>query len=186
MSPRIELRRAPPTQIHYLARPIAGAPLSNFLASLGVGALPPPGRSASSAAQSILGISRERWWLVSEEPARSSATSSAAAASFGIVVDIGDAWERFRISGEAVLELLSKGSALDLDARVFANGHCAPAAFAELHTLLNRGPDGEYFDLYCGRSYGETLHEWLAEAAAEFGPVGPFAKGGAGAGARTR
>ena len=106
MSPRIGLRRAPPAQIQYLARPIAGAPLSNLLASLGAGDLPSPGRSASSTAKSILAVGRERWWLVNEELAQSSDSCAMVTASFGIVVDIGDAWERFRISGEAVLDLL--------------------------------------------------------------------------------
>jgi heterotetrameric sarcosine oxidase gamma subunit len=181
---RIELRREVPTRIQYLARPIAGPSLSGFLARFEITELPPPGRSATSKANAILGIGRGRWWLVEDELAQSGDSSPIAMASFDIAVDISDAWERFRICGQGTLDLLSKGSALDLDQRVFAKGNCALASFAQLHTLLYRAPDGKHFDLYCGRSYAQSLEEWLAEAAAEFAWEEPPERGGAAGKAR--
>ena len=135
-------------------------------------------------ARSICGIGRGRWWLIEdeapgEEPSEGHLSRRPSSLSFGIAIDIGDAWDRFRLSGECALDLLAKGSTLDLDPRVFANGACALSSFAELRTLLHRSSDGTHFDLYCGRSYAQTLEEWLSEAAAEFGWGAPIEKGGA-------
>jgi heterotetrameric sarcosine oxidase gamma subunit len=183
--PRIELRRETPARILHLARPIPGPSLSELLVSFQAAELPAPGRSVAEKARSILGIGRGRWWLVEEKPVQPHDSPPTTTTSFGIAIDIGDACERFRISGECVLDLLSKGSALDLDRRAFANGACALSSFAQLHALLHRAPDGGHFDLYCGFSYAQSLEEWLCEAAAELGWEGPIGKGGATAKVRT-
>ena len=76
----------------------------------------------------------------------------------------------FAIRGDHVLDLLSKGSSLDLDRRIFVDGACAFAAFAQLHTLLHRAEDGRHFDLYCGRSYALSLEEWLERGGGRIRP----------------
>ncbi len=164
----ISLERSTPGRILHVARPIAVSSLSGPLASLGIAELPPMGRSVQAGTRAILGIGPSRWWLVEEDTLVAGHPRSDATAGFSIAVDIGDAWERFRIGGGNSLDLLSKGSSLDLDRRVFAGGACTLAAFAQLHTLLHRAGDGRHFDLYCGRSYALSLEEWLSEAAAEF------------------
>jgi heterotetrameric sarcosine oxidase gamma subunit len=184
----ISLRREMPARILHLARPNLGPPLDEVLASFQAAELPVPGRSSTMVARSILGIGHGRWWLIEdeapgEEPSQGHLSRPTSSLSFGIAIDIGDAWDRFRLSGESALDLLAKGSRLDLDPRVFANGACALSSFAELRTLLHRSSDGAHFDLYCGRSYAQTLEEWLGEAAAEFGWEAPIDKGGAPANA---
>ncbi|MFI4986256.1 MAG: sarcosine oxidase subunit gamma [Alphaproteobacteria bacterium] len=177
--PGIRLGEKAPASIMLLARPIEGPSLSALLSGFGVAQLPQSGRSARAGPRLILGVGPRRWWLVEEETAATGPAPSGLCAGFGVAVEIGDAWSRFRIAGEAILELLAKGSSLDLDPRVFAEGSCALAAFAQLHTLLHRPHGFEHFDLYCGRSYARSLHEWLIEAATEFGCEAPIGKGGA-------
>jgi methylglutamate dehydrogenase subunit D len=184
----ISLRREVPARILHLARPILGPALGELLSSFEAAELPVPGKSSTVGTRSILGIGRGRWWLVEdeapgEEPPQGHVSRRPSSLSFGIDIDIGDAWDRFRLSGECALDLLAKGSTLDLDPRVFANGTCALSSFAELRTLLHRSADGTHFDLYCGRSYAQTFEEWLGEAAAEFGWEAPMQKGGATANA---
>ena len=154
--PRIELRRETPARILHLARPIPGPSLSELLVSFQAAELPAPGRSVAEKARSIMGIGRGRWWLVEEKPVQPHDSPPTTTTSFGIAIDIGDACERFRISGECVLDLLSKGSALDLDRRAFANGACA------LSSVLRKiwwggaagvsvsGSDSHLCPFYCG------------------------------------
>jgi sarcosine oxidase subunit gamma len=165
-----------PAGILHLAEPRDGPALRSLLAALGAGDLPPPGRSVGSGARCLLGMGLARWWVVEEEPA---ATGLAACAeAFTIVADASDGWARLRIGGPAVLDLLAKGCALDLDPRAFPAGACAFTAFAHVHALLHRAEREAHFDLYCGTSLARSLREWLAEAAAEFGGGTPPWKGG--------
>jgi heterotetrameric sarcosine oxidase gamma subunit len=177
MPPGIRLSGPAPASITHLAQPIGGSCLSALHSTFGIAQLPQPGRTASAGAGLIFGIAPRHWWLVRDPAADSE--RDALVAGFGIVVDVSDAWSRFRIAGKGTLDLLAKGSTLDLDPRVFAEGSCALAAFAQLHTLLHRAHGAWHFDLYCGRSYARTLHEWLIEAAAEFGCETLVEKGGA-------
>jgi heterotetrameric sarcosine oxidase gamma subunit len=183
--PGITLGDEAPASITHLARPIDGPSLSALLSGFGIAELPQAGRSAGTGAWLILGVGARRWWLVEEVGLATEPAPSALSTGFGVAVDVGDAWSRFRISGAATLELLAKGSSLDLDPRVFIEGSCALAAFAQLRTLLHRPHGAEHFDLYCGRSYAHSLHEWLIEAATEFGCQAPIGKGGATAEATT-
>jgi heterotetrameric sarcosine oxidase gamma subunit len=178
MPPGLWIGGEAPASVFHLARPIDGPYLSALLSTFAIAQLPQPGRSASAGARLIFGIGPRRWWLVEEEAAAAEPAPSALVAGFSVAVDISEAWSRFRIAGSAALELLAKGSALDLDPRVFAEGACALAAFAQLHTLLH-SHGGGHFDLYCGRSYARSLHEWLIEAATEFGCEAPIGKGDA-------
>ena len=179
MSPGIRLSGPAPVSITHLAQPIGEPSLSTLLSTFGIAQLPQPGRTASAGARLIFGIAPRRWWLVREQGLPTDSEQDALVAGFGIAVDVSDAWSRFRIAGKAMLDLLAKGSTLDLDPRVFAEGSCALAAFAQLHTLLHRAHGAWHFDLYCGRSYARALHEWLIEAAAEFGCETLVEKGGA-------
>ncbi|MFI4995147.1 MAG: sarcosine oxidase subunit gamma [Hyphomicrobiales bacterium] len=179
MPPGIRLSDPAPASIAHLAQPIGGSSLSILLSTFGIAQLPRPGRTASAGAGLIFGIAPQRWWLVREQGLPADSKQDALVAGFGIAVDVSDAWSRFRIAGKAMLDLLAKGSTLDLDPRAFAEGTCALAAFAQLHTLLHRAHGAWHFDLYCGRSYARALHEWLIEAAAEFGCETLVEKGGA-------
>jgi len=182
--PGIALAESEPARILHLARPIEGTSLSAMLSGFTIAELPRTGRSAGAGARLLLGTGRGRWWLIDEEAPATEGKGGSLAAAFGVAVDIGDAWCRFRIAGQAVPDLLAKGSSLDLDPRVFPAGTCALAVFAQLHTLLHRAHRHAHFDLYCGRSYARTLEEWLIEAAAEFG-CKAIRKGGATTETRT-
>jgi heterotetrameric sarcosine oxidase gamma subunit len=170
-SPGIIFGVEAPDQIFLLARPIAGAALDAVKEALGATELPEVGRTAGRRSTALLGIGPSRWLLVREAGADDSAAiaPSTLARAFRIVTDMSDAWIRIRISGRAVRDLFAKGSTLDLDPRFFPPGACAAAPFAHMPAVLHRPEDGSSFHLYAGRSHALSFHEWLVEAAAEFG-----------------
>jgi sarcosine oxidase subunit gamma len=124
------------------------------------------GESCAAGGSYLLGIAPERWLLIVSDEDGPSAPAALSGA-FAIVVETGDAWTQFAISGSAAADLLAKGCALDLHPKVFAEGTCAVTKFAQLRCVLLRAADG--YRLFVGRSYAASCAEWLIEAAAEFG-----------------
>jgi sarcosine oxidase subunit gamma len=164
--PGIVLKEVPPFSILFLAQPIEGPVLAAVKSILGSApALPSVGATVGAGPVRLLGIGPNRYLLVREADV---AVASTLAPAFAISTELTDAWTRIRISGPATLELLAKGSALDLDAGSFTPGSCAGAPFAQMPTILHRADDRS-FDLYVGRSYALSMLEWLNDAAAEFG-----------------
>jgi sarcosine oxidase subunit gamma len=82
--------------------------------------------------------------------------------------DVADARTRFRIDGPRARDLLAKGTALDLDARVFTAGQCAQTLFAQLTVLLCRPGDAPAFELHVDRPAERYLWAWLTDAAREW------------------
>lgn len=85
--------------------------------------------------------------------------------------DVSESRAAIRISGPGTLDLLAKGSSLDLHPAVFPAGTCAQSTFALADVLLHRleAEPAPVFDVYVHRSFADYLWRWLEGAAAEFG-----------------
>jgi sarcosine oxidase subunit gamma len=149
-----------------LARPRTGAALDTILAAFRVEALPRIGASATASGSFLLGIGPGLWLLIAADNAPPEFPGAKFEAAFEVVVETGDAWTQFAISGSASRDLLAKGCALDLHPGAFREGGCAVTRFAELRCVLH--DVGVGYRLFVGRSYAASLAEWLIEAAAEF------------------
>jgi len=144
--------------IAHLRVPMAGARAAAERLSL-----PGPLRSAQAADHRALWLGPDQWLLIGD------GFSEALAVAGGFLTDVSHGRAAVRIGGPRARELLAKGCSLDLHARVFRPGHCAQTSIARTSVLLHAlGPD-DGFDLYCARSYAQSLWHWLTEAAAEFG-----------------
>ena len=134
-----------------------------------IGAEPPAiGRIARSGGALIAALAPGRFLVLHEEADLVSDLEAAVPASSGAVTDLGHARTILRLSGDAVVPLLSKGVLLDLDPRAFPPGALAQTSLHHMDVLLLRY-DERTFDLAVFRGFAVSLAEWLADAGLEFG-----------------
>ena len=82
-------------------------------------------------------------------------------------VDVSDAFEAFRLTGDEAASLLATGCSIDLHPSAFAVGACARALLARLDVVLTAVATG--YDVRVERSYAPHLWAWFENAAREFG-----------------
>ncbi len=140
-----------------------------FLASAGatLGADLPllPNTSTQARDCDVLWLGPDQWLLIGRDPALINEQLTIAG---GCLTDVSHGRAAWRISGPHSMDMLAKGCSLDLHPSVFQAGHCAQTSIAHVGVLLHRRDDGS-FDLYCARSYAQTLWHWLTEAGGEYG-----------------
>jgi sarcosine oxidase subunit gamma len=74
------------------------------------------------------------------------------------------------ISGPGVLDVLAKGSTLDLTPAGFEMGACAQSGLAKTSMLIGRIDDAEpVFEIIVRRSFADYVVRWLNHAAADYG-----------------
>jgi sarcosine oxidase subunit gamma len=133
-------------------------------AALGLALPGRPGTSANAHDRCALCLAPGEWLIAAGAPA-----AGAAAGAAGALVDVSHGRTVLRLSGSDVRELLAQGCALELDGAAFAPGRCAQTAIARIPVLLHRAGEDAVFDLYCARSYSQSLWQWLTAAAGGFG-----------------
>ncbi len=137
----------------------------HFQAELGA---PPPSRGTMTLTNGaeIVSIGPNRWVATAANP-----VSFAASANFA-VTDLGSARGYFTVSGEKAAAVLSKGTSIDLDAKVFASGSAAATRVSHFSTVIWRPQETGGFSILVPRSFARAFYHWLVLAAAEFGIVG--------------
>ena len=73
------------------------------------------------------------------------------------------------LSGPHLLDVLAKGSTLDLHPRVFTSGQCAQSTLGKAPALYVHVDEGPTLELVIRRSFSDYVGHWLADAAHEFG-----------------
>ena len=84
-------------------------------------------------------------------------------------VDISHKVVLFQLRGAQCRNVLRKGLPIDLHEDAFAEAQSATSMIDSVTVTVQRVEGG--FDLYCDRSYSETLWHWLNDAALEFMPL---------------
>ena len=84
------------------------------------------------------------------------------------ITDVSDALCTFSLSGAAVRNVLAKGCSLDLHPSKFGAGKCAQSLLAHAGITL-MALSNDTFILICRTSFAPYVHDWLVDAALEFG-----------------
>ena len=84
------------------------------------------------------------------------------------ITDVSDALCTMSLSGAAVRDVLAKGCSLDLLPAKFGAGKCAQTLLAHAGITLMALSD-DAFILICRASFAPYLHDWLVDAALEYG-----------------
>ena len=84
------------------------------------------------------------------------------------ITDVSDSLCALSLSGAAVRDVLAKGCSLDFLPSKFGTGRCAQSLLAHAGITLMALPD-DAFILICLTSFAPYVHDWLVDAALEYG-----------------
>ena len=84
------------------------------------------------------------------------------------ITDVSDSLCALSLSGAAVRDVLAKGCSLDFLPSKFGADRCAQSLLAHAGITLMAFPD-DAFILICRTSFAPYLHDWLVDAALEYG-----------------
>ena len=84
------------------------------------------------------------------------------------ITDVSDSLCALSLSGAAVRDVLAKGCSLDFLPSKFGAGRCAQSLLAHAGITLMALPD-DAFILICRTSFAPYVHDWLVDAALEYG-----------------
>lgn len=137
-----------------------------------LGCPPPtePNTTASSGAHTVFWLGPDEWLVHCADDARPALLDGLRTALAGVhnaVVDVSDYYVVMRLSGPKCLEVLSKGTPLDLHPRVFTTGHCAQSRFGHATVLLHKVSD-DSVDLQVRWSFAEYVWSYIVDGAREY------------------
>lgn len=127
-----------------------------------------PNRVGAGQARAIW-TGPDEWLILGDTPPAAAIEAAAGDAKAVSCVEIGDGRCVFDVTGPAAIDLLAKGTSLDLDPTVFAEGSSALTLFAQGNAIIDRRPDGDGFTLIMDVSIRHYLRDWFADAVVEFG-----------------
>ena len=111
-------------------------------------------------------------FMVICEAGKDEELASAIHASFGnrhaAVTNITDALAAFHLKGVAVRQVLAKGCALDLHQNSFASGDAAQTLLSHAAVTIMALTNDEFI-VICRTSFASYLHDWIIDAALEYG-----------------
>lgn len=136
-------------------------------AALGLPLPREPNTTAASEAWTVLWLGPSEWLCVCANERRETLGRRLVSPPLR-ATDVGDGRARFALSGPRAIDLLRKGTALDVGPRAFPPGRCASTLLARIDVVLHHAANGQAHDIYCDRGFAEYLFIWLADAATEF------------------
>jgi sarcosine oxidase, subunit gamma len=156
------------TLLHVAANPRRAGSLRSASSALGVALPVEPNTTVSSPELTIFWIGPGRWLIESERLAanaiedRLRVTSDAAGIA---IADVSSGRTVIRVCGDGARHTLAQGCPIDLHPRAFPPRNVVNSVLEGISVMLYHLPDASGFDLYVPRSYGQTMFEWLREAA---------------------
>ena len=85
-----------------------------------------------------------------------------------LALDVSDRWTTIIVSGKKAVEVLSKGTAIDLDISVFGSGACAQTALWTVNVIIYRIDEKPTFDIFVDSTMARFLWQWLDYSSKEF------------------
>ena len=152
--------------------------LAAVKAELGVELPKTPRTSVSWGDVKVLWLSTDQWLILTTR-AKAVTLQDALRKSLGtihsLIVDVSDMRAVIRLEGEAVRQVLMKGSSLDFLSDDYKPGTIRRLRFAEIGALVHVIEDN-IFDIYVFRSYADYAWEFLLATAKESSRVQLFGK----------
>lgn len=137
-----------------------------------VGCVPPgePNAVASSGDYTVFWLGPDEWQIHCPEDAQGRLVGELRSALDGqhsAVVDVSDYYVVMRLSGTRTLEVLSKGTPLDLHPRAFPEGRCAQTRFGHATVLLHKLA-ADVVDVQVRWSFAEYVWTYIVDGAREY------------------
>jgi heterotetrameric sarcosine oxidase gamma subunit len=133
-------------------------------------ALPSGPHGSGNHTMSFLGTGPSRWLVTHDAPPPRFVEGLAQQLDgLASVVDQSSAYGVLRLWGPAVLDVLAKGVAMDLDAQAFPAGSVALTQIAHIGTTLWKVDEIPTFHVAVARSMAGSFLHWLETSAAMYG-----------------
>jgi len=121
----------------------------------------------------ILWIGPETWLCISSNSNLRDLISSACSDNDFAITDISHSRAIVEIKGAHALDVIKKGSPLNVNESVFEEGNCANTTYNGINILIEFiGNSPRTFRLYALRSFGGSFYHSITDAALEFGYEG--------------
>lgn len=134
-------------------------------------ALPDRPNTFDAGPVEVLWLGPDEWLLThpaDEEQDLVTKLEAALAGEHHSAVDVSAARTVFDLAGPGALDLLSRGSALDLHPRSWGMGDCAQTLLARMPVILQQREDATR--VFARSSFADWLVEWLLEVAERASP----------------
>ena len=121
----------------------------------------------------ILWIGPETWLCISSNSNLGDLISSACSDNDFAITDISHSRATVEIKGAHALDVIKKGSPLNVNESVFKEGNCANTSFNGINILIEFiSNNPKTFRLYALRSFGGSFYHSITDAALEYGYEG--------------
>ena len=85
-----------------------------------------------------------------------------------LAIDVSDRWTTINISGNKVIDVLSKGTFVDLDNSVFGAGTCVQTTLWTANVIIYKIDSKPSFDLFVDSTMATFLWQWLEHSSKEY------------------
>ena len=121
----------------------------------------------------ILWIGPETWLFISSNSNLGDLISSACSDNDFAITDLSHSRATVEIKGAHALDVIKKGSPLNVNENIFQEGNCANTTYNGINILIEFiSNNPKTFRLYALRSFGGSFYHSITDAALEFGYEG--------------
>ena len=121
----------------------------------------------------ILWIGPETWLCISSNSNLRDLISSACSDNDFAITDLSHSRATVEIKGAHALDVIKKGSPLNVNENIFQEGNCANTTYNGINILIEFiSNNPKTFRLYALRSFGGSFYHSITDAALEFGYEG--------------
>ena len=85
-----------------------------------------------------------------------------------LAIDVSDRWTTINLSGNKAIDVLSKGTSIDLDNSVFGTGACAQTTLWSVNVIIYKIDEKPTFDLFVDSTMAKFLWQWLEHSSKEY------------------
>ena len=85
-----------------------------------------------------------------------------------LAIDVSDRWTTINLSGNKAIDVLSKGTSIDLDNSVFGTGACAQTTLWSVNVIIYKIDEKPTFDLFVDSTKAKFLWQWLENSSKEY------------------
>lgn len=119
----------------------------------------------------VVGLSPSEWLVVCDSADAGADMAASLNAGFAdahaLVVDVSGGYTQLLVSGKHVIDLLERGTTVDLHPSVFNVGDAYTTLLAKAPVTIIKEKDG--MRVICRRSFADHLARWLLDVGEEFG-----------------
>ena len=129
-----------------------------------------PNTTANNEKITALWLSKKEWLIVNPsidtEEVRS--LQNHISDIHALALDVSDRWTAINVSGKKAIDVLSKGTTIDLDNSVFGSGACAQTTLWTVNVIIYQIDEKPTFDIFVDSTMARFLWQWLEHSSKEY------------------